>query len=256
MVDRIPPRRVVGRLDIKGQNVIKGVHLEGLRVVGNPGEFARTYYEDGIDELVYMDTVASLYGRNNLLPVVEQAAREVFVPLTVGGGMRTLDDITAALRSGADKVAINTAAIQRPDFIREAAEAFGSQCVVVSIEAKLRGPGRWEALVDNGRERTGVDVIEWVKRTQALGAGEFLITSVDREGTQKGFDHDLFSAVRAAATIPVVGCGGAGSAEDVASAFSKDDLDGVACASIFHYRKLGVKDLKTALSESNVSVRV
>jgi len=250
-----PPRRIIARLDIKGPNVIKGIHLEGLRVVGKPDEFARTYYEGGIDEFIYMDTVASLYGRNNLLPVVEQAAREIFVPLTVGGGMRTLDDITAALRSGADKVAINTAAIQRPDFIREAAEAFGSQCVVVSIEAKQRSPGKWEALIDNGRERTGVDVIEWVRRCETLGAGEFLITSVDREGTQKGFDHALFAAVREAASIPVVGCGGAGRHEDVASALTGDDLDGVACASIFHYRKLGVGELKSALQDAGVAVR-
>ncbi|MEQ8701481.1 MAG: imidazole glycerol phosphate synthase cyclase subunit, partial [Bauldia litoralis] len=182
----IPPPRLIARLDIKGSNVIKGIHLEGLRVVGQPGPMARLYYEQGVDEIIYMDTVASLYGRNNILPVVEEAARDIFVPLTVGGGIRTIDDITAALRSGADKVAINTAAIARPDFLREAAETFGSQCITLSIEAKRRGEGRWEALTDNGRERTGVDVLAWVVEAERLGAGEVLVTSVDKEGTRRG----------------------------------------------------------------------
>ena len=164
--------RIIPRLDIKGPNVVKGVHLEGLRVVGDPAELALRYYEEGADELLYMDIVASLYGRNNLLPIVERTAREIFVPLTVGGGVRTMEDIYKLLRAGADKVAINTAAVRNPPFIRQAAKTFGSQCIVVSIEAKLREPGRWEALTDNGREKTGIDACEWALRAAELGAGE------------------------------------------------------------------------------------
>ena len=250
-----PPPRLIARLDIKGPNVIKGIHLEGLRVVGQPGNIARRYYRQGIDEIVYMDTVASLYGRNNILDVVEAAAADIFVPLTVGGGIREIDDIVAALRSGADKVAVHTAAIARPDFIREAAQSFGSQCIVLSVEAKARGPGRWEALTDNGRQRTDVDVLDWVVEAESLGVGEILLTSVDREGTRKGFDHDLFRAVRARVGIPVIGCGGAGKADHVAEAVRDDGLDAVACASIFHYDTCPVSDLKCALADTGVTVR-
>lgn len=249
------PVRLIARLDIKGPNVIKGVHLEGLRVVGKPDEMARRYYVQGIDEIVYMDSVASLYGRNNILPVVEQAARNIFVPLTVGGGIRSVDDVVAALRSGADKVAINTAAIARPELIREAAEALGSQCIVLSVEAKRRAPGRWEALTDNARERTGVDVLEWVAKAEDLGAGEILVTSVDMEGTRLGFDHALFGAVRDRVSIPVIGCGGAGKPADVVTAVREDDLDAIACASIFHDNICSIADLKLALNAVGIGVR-
>jgi cyclase len=249
------PVRLIARLDIKGPNVIKGIHLEGLRIVGKPGEMARRYYEQGVDEIIYMDTVASLYGRNNILPVVEEAARDIFVPLTVGGGIRTVDDIVVALRAGADKVAINTAAVARPDFIREAAEVLGSQCIVLSVEAKRRGPGQWEALTDNGRERTGVDVLDWVAKAERLGAGEILVTSVDMEGTRLGFDHELFRAVRARVSIPVIGCGGAAGAADVAEAVREDDLDAIACASIFHYGTCSLPQLKSELNGVGIAVR-
>jgi cyclase len=251
----MPAPRLIARLDIKGPNVIKGIHLEGLRVVGQPGPMARRYYDDGVDEIIYMDTVASLYGRNNILPVVEDAARDIFVPLTVGGGIRTIDDIVAALRAGADKVAINTAAIARPDFLREAAETFGSQCIVLSVEAKKRGEERWEALTDNGRERTGVDVLTWVAEAEQLGAGEVLVTSVDAEGTRRGFDHDLFRAVRASVSVPVIGSGGAGQAADVVAAVVADGLDAVACASLFHYEQCPPQMLKTHLAEAGIPVR-
>jgi len=254
-VDERPARRIIVRLDIKGPNVIKGIHLEGLRVIGSPGALARQYYEEGADEIVYMDAVASLYGRNNILDVVEEAARDVFVPLTVGGGIRTVDDIVAALRRGADKVAINTAAIHRPEFIKEAAQALGSQCIVVSVEAKRRAPGRWEALTDNGREPTGVDVLEWVAEVEALGAGEILVTSVDQEGTGKGFDIELLKSVRERITIPVIGCGGAGSAGDVARAFDETDVDATACASLFHYKLSPIAELKTSLLAESIAVR-
>jgi imidazole glycerol-phosphate synthase subunit HisF len=250
----VPPR-IIARLDIKGPNVIKGIHLEGLRVVGKPGEMARRYYEQGVDEIVYMDTVASLYGRNNILPVVEEAARDIFVPMTVGGGIRSVQDIIDALRSGADKVVINTAGIARPEFIREAAEALGSQCIVISIEAKRRGPGKWEALTDNGRERTGVDVLEWATKAENLGAGEILITSVDKEGTRSGFDHELFRAVRDRVDIPVIGSGGAGAAAHVIEAVENDGVDAIACASLFHYGHCSIPDLKTALASAGITVR-
>ena len=200
------PVRIISRIDIKGSNVIKGIHLEGLKVVGKPGEMARRYYEQGADEIFYMDVVASLYGRNGILSVVEEAAREIFVPMTVGGGIRSVDDIVAALRSGADKVAINTAALKRPEFLSEAARAFGRQCIVLSVEAKRREAGTWEALTDNGREQTGVNVIDWVTQAQERGAGEILVTSVDMEGTQKGFDIELLKAIRDAVSVPVIAC--------------------------------------------------
>ncbi len=251
----MPAPRLIARLDIKGPNVIKGIHLEGLRIVGQPGPMARRYYDEGADEIIYMDTVASLYGRNNILPVVEDAARDIFVPLTVGGGIRTIDDIVAALRAGADKVAINTAAIARPDFLREAAETFGTQCIVLSVEAKRRSEERWEVLTDNGRERTGVDVLEWVAEAEQLGAGEILVTSVDAEGTRRGFDHDLFRAVRAKVRVPVIGSGGAGEAADVVAAVVEDGLDAVACASLFHYEQCPPQTLKGHMHEAGIPVR-
>ena len=251
----MPAPRLIARLDIKGPNVIKGIHLEGLRVVGQPGDMARAYYAAGIDEIIYMDSVASLYGRNSILDVVREAARDVFVPMTVGGGIRSIDDIVDALRSGADKVALNTAAIARPSLIREAAEALGSQCIVVSVESKQRSAGRWEALVDNGRERTDVDVLTWAAEAERLGAGEILVTSVDKEGTRKGFDHALLQAVRAQVSIPVIGCGGAGKPEDVITAVRDDGLDAVACASLFHYDLCPVSDLKDSLQQAGIAVR-
>lgn len=247
--------RIIPRLDIKGPNVVKGVHLEGLRIVGDPAEHARRYYEEGADELLYMDIVASLYGRNNLLDIVERAAADIFIPLTVGGGVRKLDDVYKLLRAGADKVAVNTAAIANPDFIREAARSFGSQCIVVSIEAKRQGPGRWEALTDNGREKTGVDAYDWARKAADLGAGEILVTSVDKEGTLKGFDLELTSRLATAVSIPVIACGGAGGAADVLAAVQEGRADAVAVASILHFKRCGLRELKETLLAAGVSVR-
>jgi len=227
--------RVIARLDIKGPDLVKGIHLEGLRVLGRPERFARHYYEEGADELIYMDVVASLYGRNSLFDLVSRTASEVFVPLTVGGGLRTLEDIRTMLRAGADKVAINTAAIGRPEFIREAAQAFGSSTIVVSIEAIQRGEGAWEAYTDNGRERTGVDAVAWAREAVALGAGEILLTSIDREGTGRGFDLELTRTVADAVDVPVIASGGAGRAEDVLEVVLAGHADAVALASIVHY---------------------
>lgn len=227
--------RIIPRLDVKGPNLVKGIHLEGLRVLGKPHEFARRYYQEGADELLYMDAVASLYQRNSLLDLVAAAAREIFIPLTVGGGLRSLDDIRRVLRAGADKVALNTAAIARPALVKEAAEEFGSSTVVVSIEAKRGVTGRYEAYTDCGRERTGVDVLEWASTVVGLGAGELMLTSVDREGTGRGFDLEMTRLIASAVHVPVITCGGAGRVQDVADAVTAGRADAVCVASLLHY---------------------
>jgi imidazole glycerol-phosphate synthase subunit HisF len=252
--DARPLVRLVARLDIKGPNLVKGIHLEGLRVVGDPAEHALRYYQEGIDEVIYIDIVASLYGRNSLREVVERTAAQLFVPFTVGGGVRSLDDITTLLRAGADKVAINTAAVRRPALITEAARVFGAQCVVLSVEAKRQPHGGWEAYTDNGRERTGLDALDWIKRGVELGAGEVLLTSVDQEGTRRGFDLDLLGRVAALVGVPVVASGGGGGVEHIAQAFGAG-INGVALASVLHQRTLAVAAIKQALASGGHEVR-
>ncbi|MBI4348174.1 MAG: imidazole glycerol phosphate synthase subunit HisF [Elusimicrobia bacterium] len=247
--------RVIPRLDVKAPNLVKGIHLEGLRVLGKPADFARRYYEQGADELLYIDIVASLYGRNNLIGIVEDTTQDVFIPITVGGGVRSVSDIVALLRAGADKVAVNTAAVKRPEFLREASQAFGSQCVVLSIEAKRQPNGSWEAYTDNGRERSGLDAIEWARRGESLGAGEILITSVDREGTQKGYDWELVRRVSSAVGLPVIASGGAGSAEDLSRAVHECGADAVSAAHLLHYGKLSIAEAKRALASAGLAVR-
>lgn len=249
------PIRVIPRLDIKGPNLVKGVHLEGLRVMGDPAEFTRRYYHEGADELIYMDIVASLYGRNNLLDIVEHTAQEAFIPLTVGGGVRSLEDIHKLLRAGADKVAVNTAATKNPSFITEAARSFGSQCIVLSIEAKRRAPGRWEALTDNGREKTGLDAVDWARRGAELGAGEILLTSVDQEGTAKGYDLELIRAISTAVSVPVIACGGAGSEDDLVRAATEGRADALALAHLLHYKKTTIARIKNRLAQAGLRVR-
>lgn len=246
--------RLIPRLDIKGPNLIKGIHLEGLRVIGDPQEFARRYYEAGADELIYMDTVASLYGRNNLENIVRRTAEHVFVPLTVGGGIRSAEDVKKLLRAGADKVAINTAAVARPELLREVAETFGSQCVVLGIEAKRRPGGKWEAYTDNGRETTGLDVIAWVERGISLGIGEVLLTSVDREGTRDGFDTELIAAVAAVCPVPIIASGGMSEPGDVQKAAAAG-ADAVAMADILHYRRAALGDIRGAAADAGLPVR-
>lgn len=247
--------RLIPRLDIKGPNLIKGIHLEGLRVVGDPQEFAVRYYQAGADELVYMDIVASLYGRNNLSDIIRRAADNVYIPITVGGGIRTVGDARHLLRSGADKVAINTAAVVRPELISEVAYRFGSQAMVLSIEAKQVAFGKWEVYTDNGRERSGRDVIEWVQRGVELGAGEVLLTSVDREGTRKGFDLDLVKAVSRAVSVPVIASGGMGSADDMVAVAKMGGADGVAMADVLHYGRTTLGQLRQAALDANLAVR-
>ncbi len=227
--------RVIPRLDIKGPNLVKGIHLEGLRVLGKPESFARYYYENGADELIYIDIVASLYNRNSLLHIIERTANEIFIPLTVGGGLRTIEDMRAVLRAGADKVAVNTAVIRNPQLIKEAAKVFGSSTIVVSIEAIKQTDGRYLVYTDNGREFTGIEVVEWARRAAELGAGEILLTSVDREGTGLGFDIELTKRVSELVSIPVIACGGAGEVGDIHEAIIKGKADAVSLASMLHY---------------------
>lgn len=247
--------RLIARLDIKGPNLIKGIHLEGLRVIGSPNEHALRYYQQGIDELIYMDCVASLYGRNHLGEIIRSAAQDIFVPLTVGGGIRSVDDVTQILRAGADKVAVNTAAVGNPGLISEISRVFGNQCMVLSIEAKQVGHGQWQVFTDNGREYTGLDVIAWAKRGVELGAGEILLTSIDREGTRKGFDIDLLKAVTDAVTVPVIASGGMGEAEDLIDAVRIGNVDAIAMADILHYKRAKVGDIRSVARAAGLDVR-
>jgi imidazole glycerol-phosphate synthase subunit HisF len=247
--------RVIPRLDIKGANLVKGINLEGLRVLGKPEDFARRYSDQGADELIYVDIVASLYQRNNLAEIVERTAADIFVPLTVAGGIRTTEDIARLLRAGADKVAINTAAVARPEFLREASRMFGSQCVVLSIEAKRQGPGVWEAYTDNGRERTSRDAVAWAREGVDLGAGEVLITSVDQEGTGRGYDIELVRLIATQVAVPVIACGGAGSPADVVEVVRNGKADAVSMARILHYGNFDIAAVKRALMDANVEVR-
>jgi cyclase len=247
--------RLIPRLDIKGQNVIKGIHLEGLRVMGDPQEFARRYYDQGADELLYVDVVASLYGRNSLHDIIKRAARDLFVPLTVTGGIRSVDDVRNILRAGADKIGINTEATKRPELIQEVSRLFGAQCMVLSIEAKLVAPGRWEAYTDNGREKTGLDVVEWAQRGVELGAGEILLTSVDREGTREGFDIDLVRAVTSVVSVPVIASGGMGKPEDFQEIVREGGADAVAMADILHYGRVTIPDIRATALSTGLHVR-
>lgn len=244
--------RIIPRLDIKGPNLVKGIHLEGLRVLGSPEQFARHYYECGADELIYMDVVASLYGRNSLHSIITKTAREVFISLTVGGGLRTLDDIRDVLRAGADKVSLNTAAVKDPSIIKDAAKKFGSSTIVVAIEAIRQNDGRYLAYTDNGREYTGLEVVGWARRVEELGAGEILITSVDRDGTGSGYDIELTQMVSRAVTIPVIAHGGCGTVSDIRDVIISGKADAVSMASILHYDLIKKTDVVfKAVDEGN-----
>jgi len=245
--------RVIPRLDIKGPNVVKGIHLEGLRVVGNPAEFAKRYYEQGADEILYIDIVASLYERNSLVELIKETnSKGVFVPLTVGGGIRSLNDIKEILRAGADKVAINTAAIKNPSLIAQAAKRFGSQCIVGAIDAKYRGDAGWEAYFDNGRERTGLDAIEWAKKMAELGVGEMMVTSIDREGTGAGFELGLVKRMVEVVDVPVIAGGGAGDPGHITECFRETGCQAVSVASILHYGRTTIPEIKEHLLSHGV----
>lgn len=246
--------RLVARLDIKGPNLIKGVHLEGLRVIGDPQVYARRYYEQGADEIIYIDAVASLYGRSKLTEIVRHTAHDVFVPLTVGGGIRSVEDVKDLLRAGADKVAINTAAVQRPQLISEVARRFGSQCMVLSIEAKQR-EGHWEVYTDCGREQTGMDAIDWARQAASLGAGEVLITSIDREGTRKGYDVKLTRAISDVVGIPVIASGGYGNDTHLHDVVHQGGADAVAVADALHYDRTDLIKIRAAARAAGIQMR-
>ncbi len=248
--------RFIARLDVKGENLIKGIQLEGLKKLGKPNDFAHKYYSQGIDEIIYMDIVASLYERNSLLHIIKEATKNIFIPITVGGGIRSIENVQDALHAGADKVAINTAAVKRPELITEISRRFGSQCMVLSIEAKKISPGKWEVYYDNGREKTGMDVIEWAKKTYELGAGEILLTSVDLEGTAKGMDLELIEKVACRVPIPVIASGGIGSLQDIEDVALRGHADAIAMAHVLHYDKLKLSEIhEWAKSKDYLDVR-
>lgn len=249
------PPRIAARLDIKGPNVIKGIRFEGLRIIGSPAALARQYTESGADEIFYTDIVASLYGRSLDYKIVESVAEQTFLPLTVCGGIRSLDDVQAALRHGADKVAINTAAIKCPRLIDEIALAYGSQCITISVEAKRRSQDRWEAYTLGGRQVTGVNVLDWVVEAEKRGAGEILLNSVDQDGTGRGFDLDLIAAVRSKVSIPLFISGGAGSVAHVESLFASKKVEAIACASLLHKQRDSIEKVKKALKKNHIEVR-
>ncbi|MBI4484235.1 MAG: imidazole glycerol phosphate synthase subunit HisF [Acidobacteria bacterium] len=248
-------KRIIPCLDVREGRVVKGVHFENLADAGDPVGLARAYNEEGADELVFLDITASVEGRQTLLGTVRQVAEQLFIPLTIGGGIRSQEDVRALLLAGADKVSINTAAVRDPELISSSADWFGSQCVVLAIDAKRAG-GSWEVYVESGRRATGLDAIEWARRGQDMGAGEILLTSMDRDGTQKGFDCQLTRAVSEAVSIPVIASGGAGSLEHFAEVLADGKADAVLAASTLHYGALSVKQIKTYLAERGFPVRL
>lgn len=246
--------RIIPRLDIKWPNLIKSIQLEGLRVLGDPSTFANTYYAEGADELIMMDCVASLYGRNSLNDLIKTVAESIFIPITVGGGIRSVEDAKQILRSGADKIAVNTAAIAKPELISELANQFGSQAVVLSIEAKYTSDGRWISYFDNGRENSNLDIIEWVQKAEKLGAGEILLTSVDNEGTGDGFNLDLIKAVSNAVSVPVIASGGMGQLKHAVQSIQAG-ASAVSMARVLHYKTNTIGQIKDFCKQSGIEVR-
>ena len=244
--------RIIPRLDIKGPNLVKGIHLEGLRVLGKPADFAKYYYEQGADELMFMDVVASLYERNSLHDIISETAKSIFIPITVGGGLRSISDIKEVLRVGADKVCLNTAAIKNPQLIRDASRMFGSSTIVIAIEAIKEPDGRYLAYTDNGREYTGIDVFQWAQQVDELGAGEIVITSVDKEGTGKGFDLDLVSRITDLVSIPVIAHGGAGKKDHAVEVLKNGNVSSAMMSSIFHYHFIKENESIASNTEGNV----
>ena len=247
--------RVIPCLDIKDGRVVKGVNFVGLRDAGDPVEQAIVYDAAGADELCFLDITASHEARGTLLDVVHRTAEVCFMPLTVGGGVRTLDDIRGLLLAGADKVSINTAAVKRPEFIKEAAEKFGSQCIVAAIDAKKADSGKFEIFTHGGRQATGIDAVEYAKKVVALGAGEILLTSMDRDGTKKGYDLPLTRAIADAVSVPVIASGGVGTLDDLVKGVTEGHASAVLAASIFHFGEASVAQAKAALAAANLPVR-
>ena len=250
-------KRIIPCLDVDNGRVVKGVNFLNIRDAGDPSEVARRYDLEGADEITMLDITASHESRATTYQTVEKIASEVFIPLTVGGGVRSLDDIKNLLRSGADKVSINTAAVENPEFVRVASEKFGSQCIVVAIDAKKinKNEEKWEVVTYGGRNKTGLDVVEWAKKLQDFGAGEILLTSMDRDGTKEGFDNQLTKAVSSSINLPVIASGGVGSLQDLVDGILKGGAEAVLAASIFHFSEYSIKEAKEALRSAKIPVR-
>lgn len=248
-------KRIIPCLDVDQGRVVKGIKFVDIRDAGDPVEMAQLYDEKGADELVFLDITASSDKRNIMVDVVERTGDVVFIPFTVGGGLRNIDDIKAILRAGADKVSLNTSAVQNPDLIKESSRIFGSQCIVLAIDAKRKG-NSWEVYTHGGRNPTGIDAVEWAKKAENLGCGEVLLTSMDADGTKDGYDIPLTKAISEAVTIPVIASGGAGNAEHIYDALTKGKADAALAASIFHYEEHSIKKVKEYLRSKNVSVRL
>lgn len=250
-------KRIIPCLDVDMGRVVKGVNFVNLKDVGDPVEIAEFYNREGADELVFLDITATHEGRATMIDVVKRTAEKVFIPLTVGGGIKTLDDFKDILRAGADKISVNSAAIREPELVKKAAERFGSQCVVVAIDGKKREDGSgWNVYINGGRIDTGLDALEWAKKVESLGAGEILLTSMDADGTKKGYDIEFTEAVCKTVDIPVIASGGCGKIEHFAEVFKKSEADAALAASLFHFRELTVGEVKNYLKENEIEVRV
>jgi cyclase len=249
-------KRIIPCLDVTAGRVVKGINFVELRDAGDPVEIARRYDEQGADELTFLDITASSDDRDLILHIIEDVASQVFIPLTVGGGVREVDDVRRLLNAGADKVSINTSAVTNPQLVADAANKYGSQCIVVAIDAKRGESGNWEVFTHGGRRATGLDAVEWAKKMQALGAGEILLTSMDRDGTKVGFDLPLTRAVSDAVSIPVIASGGVGSLQDLADGIVQGHADAVLAASIFHYGQHSVQEAKRFMAQQNIPVRL
>lgn len=248
-------KRIIPCLDVHEGRVVKGTNFIHLRDAGDPVELASLYDKEGADELVFLDISASSEGRNTMVEVVRRTAEQVFIPFTIGGGIRTIDDIRKMLRAGADKVSLNTAAVQNPQLIEEGAYAFGSQCIVVAIDARRVAGGRWEVYIHGGRTPTGIDVLEWAQRAEKLGAGEILLTSMDRDGTKEGYDNELNRMISQALPIPLIASGGVGNLQHMADGLTEGQADAVLAASIFHYREYSIGEVKEYLASKGIPVR-
>jgi len=248
-------KRLIARLDIKGPNLIKSIRFEGLKVIGDPHEYANKYYKKGIDEIIYIDTVATLYERVGIHNLVKETVKDTFIPITVAGGIRSIEDVDLLLRSGADKVAVNTAAVKNPQLISNISKRFGSQCMVVSIEAYRQSDKKWKVYTDNGRQDSEIDVIEWAEKVSKLGAGEIFLTSVNYDGTCKGFDGELIKKVSNCVSIPVIASGGFGEPMDFENAVNYFDADAVAVGSALHYKLTSIQEIKKYLKERSILIR-
>jgi imidazole glycerol-phosphate synthase subunit HisF len=247
-------KRIIPCLDVKNGQVVKGKNFVNLQYAGDPVELAKQYNKQGADELVFLDITASYEKRKTMLEVVRNVSKQIFIPFTVGGGIQSIKDIRNLLNAGADKVSINTTAVKNPKLISQAAKMFGSQCIVVAIDAKRKN-GKWEVFIKGGREATGIDAIEWAKKVQELGAGEILLTSMDSDGTKKGYDVVLTKIISESVTIPIIASGGAGNLKSILDVFKQGKADAALAASIFHYREYTIKDVKKNLTENNIQVR-